>query len=205
MFKITVKYRQNSGIILLEVILLMAILGVIAVPASVFIYNFFSYNRTAAERILIDGQIRGILEEITKELRMAGFSDAGAYPIVSAEAQSLIFFSDVDNDGKNERIRYFLDGEFFKKGVVKSSGHPPVYNLDSENISVLANFVKNGSSSVFSYYDSNYIGSGAPLDFPVSVGAVRLIKVSLTIGVNVDRPEDFLNLSTNVALRNLKD
>jgi hypothetical protein len=166
---------------------------------AVFTYNFFSYNRAAGERIQVESQVRGSLEEMTKELRKAAPSDAGAYPLESAEAQSLVFFSDIDNDGKKERVRYFLDGEMLKRGIIKSTGQPPVYSSDSETVGILVNFVKN--SSVFSYYDGTYSGSGSALSFPVSVGNVRLVKISLTIGAG----RDFLNLSTNVVLRSLRN
>ncbi len=185
------KTNERRGVTLIETVLLLGISAAISVSLAVLAYNFFSYSRAAGERIQVESQIRGSLEKITEELRRAAPSDAGAYP--------LVFFSDTNNDGKKERVRYFLDGEILKRGIIQSAGQPPAYNLASERITLLANFIKN--SSVFSYYDGTYSGSGPPLVFPVSASDVRLIKISLTIGVG----QDLLNLNTNVVLRSLRD
>jgi len=45
---------------------------------------------------------------MVKEIREARSGEDGSYPIVLAGDKEFIFFSDIDNDGKTERARYFL-------------------------------------------------------------------------------------------------
>ncbi len=50
---------------------------------------------------------RGV-EIMVKEIRKARSGEDGSYPLVLAGDKEFIFFSDIDNNGKTERVRYFL-------------------------------------------------------------------------------------------------
>ena len=62
---------------------------------------------TWQQSIAIDEARRGI-EIMVKEIREASAGDDGSYPIALAGDKEFIFYSDIDNDGKTERVRYFL-------------------------------------------------------------------------------------------------
>jgi len=68
-------------------------------------YRTQSY--TWQQSIAIDEARRGI-ETMVKEIREAKEGDDGSYPIELAGDKEFIFFSDIDNDGKTERVRYFF-------------------------------------------------------------------------------------------------
>ena len=42
------------------------------------------------------------------ELRSAGNSEQGAYPLISGTTTSISFYSDIDSDGLSEQVRYFI-------------------------------------------------------------------------------------------------
>jgi len=71
----------------------------------VMAYRTQSY--TWQQSIAIDEARRGI-EIMVKEIREARTGDDGSYPIEKAEDKEFIFYSDIDNDGATERVRYFL-------------------------------------------------------------------------------------------------
>jgi type II secretory pathway pseudopilin PulG len=48
------------------------------------------------------------IETMVKEIREAKTGDDGSYPIEYAGDKEFIFLSDINNDGKTERVRYFL-------------------------------------------------------------------------------------------------
>lgn len=66
-----------------------------------------SHGYTWEQSQAIEEARRGI-EIMTKEIRGARSGEGGSYPIVLADDKEFIFFSDIDNDGKTERVRYFL-------------------------------------------------------------------------------------------------
>jgi type II secretory pathway pseudopilin PulG len=59
------------------------------------------------QSIAIDEARRGI-ETMVKEIRMAKEGEDGSYPIELAGDKECIFYSDIDKDGRVERVRYFL-------------------------------------------------------------------------------------------------
>jgi len=69
------------------------------------IYKTHGY--TFEQSIAIDEARRGI-ETMVKEIRMAKEGEDGSYPIELAGDKEFIFYSDIDGDGRVERVRYFL-------------------------------------------------------------------------------------------------
>ena len=78
-------------------------------------------------------------------------SDNGAYPLVTANTQELIFYTDAG--ATVDRINYFISSGILKKGVVKPTGSPLVYNLGSEVVTDVQKDVSNGANPLFLYYD----------------------------------------------------
>jgi len=65
--------------------------------------------------------------------------------------------------------------------------------------------VVNGSTPVFTYYNSSYNGNTPPLTLPVSILDVRLIKISIITDDDPSKPPSPINVTTQVSFRNLKD
>lgn len=59
------------------------------------------------QSIAIDEARRGI-EIMVKEIREIREGENGSYPLELTGDKEFIFYSDIDNDGKTERVRYFL-------------------------------------------------------------------------------------------------
>ena len=149
---------------------------------------------------------RAVLRTMAREIRTASSSNLGTYTIATASPQTFIFYSDIDDDGLKERIRYFLDDTDLKKGVIKPSGNPLVYDPASEIIvSVLVQNVKNDSQNIFDYYDTNYDGTTDPLSEPINLISVRLVKITIIIDADENRAPVAKTFTSQVSLRNLKD
>jgi len=97
-----------KGFTLIEtlVAIVIFVLGLGAVTGVVLmLYRTYGYTRE--QSIAIDEARRGI-ENMVKEIRAARSGDDGSYPIEKAEDKEFVFYSDIDGDGKTERVRYFL-------------------------------------------------------------------------------------------------
>ena len=105
-------------------------------------------------------------------------------------------------DSFKERVRYFLSGTDFKKGVTKPNGLPLIYNLASENIVTLATNVRNADT--FSYYDQDYGGSSSFMSFPLDVTAIRVVRLKLSIDDDPTRAPMAFEVQTVAEIRNLK-
>ena len=201
--KIKNKKKFRLGFSLVETLFVMSIFIIILVAFTLFGKNFWTYNTFISSGFSNADTFRQIMKTITAEIRTASTADTGAYVINQATASSFTFYSDIDDDGLREKVRYYLNGTNLEKGVIKPTGSPLSYNGATEKISTLAGNVTN--ASIFSFYNKNYDGTGAALTFPVNVADIRLVKVSLTIDKDPNRPPAATTFSTQVSIRNLKD
>lgn len=194
------KYFCAKGMTLIEMI--MAI-GVFSLSVTGFTF-LLSRTWTINHFVLEEGEAsrtasRGV-HEVVDTIRSARQSENGSYLLESAHSNDLIFYSDIDADGKTERVHYFSEAGSLKMGIRKpSDGVPPTYASGDESVSVLANYVVNEDGNVFSYYGLN----GQVLSNPVEADAVRMIKVRLEINIDPIKAPNNINIESLATLRNL--
>lgn len=199
------KKNMVSGFTLLELIISMGIFTLVLLAIGSFSRNIIYYNGVFTGGLTSYDQANKILQPISSEIRSASPSSLGSYAIEKTGTTEFIFFSDIDNNGLKERIRYYLSGLNLIRGVIIPSGSPLQYSSSNETTSTIVKGIRNGSSSIFTYYNSNYNGSTAPLTQPVSVLSVRLVKITLIIDDDPNRPPAPITVTTQVNMRNLKD
>lgn len=197
--------KNNSGFSIIEVMVVIFIISLMSTVVAVFQKDIFSLDAVFSNSLVSQDQARRALKMMTSEIRPLSPSSVGAYPIVEVGQTSFIFYSDIDGDQLKERIRYFLDGAIFKKGIIKPLGNPLVYNPANEVISEIVRDVAIGTTQIFSYYDENYSGVTPPLAEPVNILSVRLVKITIVIDKDPNRSPGPITLTTQVSMRNLKD
>ncbi len=168
-----------------------------------YFFQSFTFEQTTS----INEAQRGV-ETLVKEAREAMPADSGAFPIEKADKFELIFFSDYDRDVSVERVRYYLDGSDFIKGVTEPTGTPLQYLPANEITRILSIYVRNTQSEpIFTYYDGDYAGDpeDEPLATPADPLALRLIHIHLKINAIPEKaPKEYI-LDSDVQIRNLKD
>jgi len=199
------KIKINRGITLLETLIAMGIFSLVMMAIGSFARDLLFYNSVFTGGLTSYDEARKVLQPIASEIRSASSSSLGSYPIEKASNTEFIFFSDIDNNGSKERIRYFLVGNILERGVIIPTGSPLQYLSANETISEIVHGVSNGLTPIFSYYNSNYNGSTAALSQPVSIIDVRLVKITIVIDADPNRPPAPVTVTTQVSIRNLKD
>ncbi|MBI2123735.1 MAG: prepilin-type N-terminal cleavage/methylation domain-containing protein [Candidatus Wildermuthbacteria bacterium] len=190
---------NHKGITIVEVLVAVAVLVLALGAVSSFIFlGYQTQNYTWQQSVAMSEAQEGI-ETMVREIRKAQSGDDGSYVIEKAEDFQFVFFSDIDSDGKAERVRYFIDGSDFKKGVIQPSGLPVEYNPANEEVAVLSQHVRN-LPPIFRYFD----GNNQELSAPARLNDTKLMRVRLVINVNPNRaPQDFA-LESDVQIRNVK-
>ncbi len=197
-------FHSSKGFTLFETMLALTVVVIILVPLSRLEVKTYSLARFFQNTATLQDEARKTLQVLMAELRSAGPSEAGSYPIEEATDTTLVFFRDINNDGLTERIKYYVDDNQLKKDVVVPSGNPATYPLGNPVTTIVAHDVANGTQPVFSYFDNNYDGSTQPLAEPVDVTVIRLVKAEIIIGKGNGEQGQVI-LTTQVQLRNLKD
>ena len=176
--------QDNRGITLIEIIVSISIsLIVIAGTVALFRFGFFSRD-VVWEQLKTQNEGRRVVQDFVNELRSASQSSIGSYSIEKAAVSEFIFYSNIDNDIYKERVRYYLDGTNFKKGVTKPAGNPLRYVTSTESSVVVVHDLSNSTTTpLFTYYGQGYDGlaSSTALSSPVNVTLIRVVRIQLTL------------------------
>ena len=199
--------KYAGGFTLVETLVVAFIFVIVMMGVTEFARNTFYTNSVVKGSFSTAQDAEAILRTITAQLRSASQGSDGSYPILSAGSSTITFFSDIYGNGVKERVRYFLSSTTLEEGIMVPKGTPPSYANATETISYIAYNVRNNGSSTntFDYYDTTYNGTSTPLTQPVSVAAVRLVKVTLILDSDPNRSPTPRTYTTQVSLRNLKD
>jgi hypothetical protein len=193
----------SRGITTLELVIGLAIGSAILIALLRFLVIGFPVSRTAYFQARANETARVHLERISREIREARWAATGAYPLVEMSPQRIIFFTDFNDDGVVERVRYELIGTNLERGVIDPQGEPLAYAEEEEVKTVVASAIRNGLAPIFVYYTGNYPEETEPLT-PAYLTEVKYIQFSLVVDVDEAADPPPLVIRSQVQLRNLK-
>ncbi|HVY35984.1 MAG TPA: prepilin-type N-terminal cleavage/methylation domain-containing protein [Candidatus Paceibacterota bacterium] len=200
-------FKNSAGMTLAELVVVSAIVAIVGVAVSRLGRDVFYYNRYFSNDISVGDQAQKLLRPMSQEIRAASPSATGAYAIASAQATDLTFYSDIDNDGLIEQVRYYLSGTSVLKEVTKPTGNPAVYNAANKVTTTVVTNVRNDvNQPIFNYYDSTYNGGAGGEVLPSSgnITAIRLVRITFVIDNDLNMPPPAQTVTTLVGIRNLK-
>lgn len=201
-------FLNKRGITLAEIVVALGIFVILSFAVYTFVKQSYRIQDFSLEQAIAIGEAQRGVETMVKELRETLPADTGAYTIESADIQSLVFYADFDKDDAIEKVRYFLVGSDFYKGVTEATGNPLEYLPENETTSIISRYVRNTSTqSIFTYYNGDWPGDkiNNPLATPATPTEIRLVHVFLRINAKPQKaPTDYI-LESDVSLRNLKD
>jgi len=200
-----VLYKNKQGMSMLEVIVVMAILGIVSIGASTLIIQGIRSNDVIWEQLTTQSDGRRVLHNIISDVRKAEESSIGSFPLVTVDENELIVYSNIDSDSLRERVHYWLDGTTLKRGIIKPAGNPLSYT-QIESIDDIAHNVVNINEGIplFTYFDEGYTGTQDALVQPVSLTDVRMIQIQLELEKDADKTPVPLHLESKFNIRNLK-
>lgn len=199
---IKLRITDKNGLTLIELLVAASLFSVLMIAMSGFLRDTYQFQEISYAGLTAADEARKLLRPMTNEIRSAIPSSLGAYALESTTSSEIIFFSDTDQDGLVERIRYFIDNGNLRRGKITPTGSPMQYNAGNETFSTL---MRNVTALSFDYFDEDYDGTSSPLLAPFSISDVRLVRISVTIDNDPNRdPSPLAILKTEVSIRSLK-
>lgn len=186
---------------LVETVVWVTVTTMIFVAIVQSVQAFYRTNTYAVEQgFAVSSAQRGI-ESMIKTVRESAYSSNGAYPIIAMATSSFSIYADIDNDPFIERIRFFIEGNLLKQGVIDPNGDPPVYT-NPETITTLSDYVRNVEKNVslFTYYDVD----GLLMTDLSKIAEVRFVEATIIVNINPYRLPNQFTLRSTAALRNLR-
>lgn len=198
--------KDRRGFSLVEILIVVAIAGSFVLVVSNLSGSVNLLNNLVGQQLQSKSDVTQTLQIINSEIRSAGPSQNGAYPIDTAASTSFAFYSDINKDGMTEHVRYFLSSSSIERGVIAPTGTPATYPTSSEVITdIIDNVITPGTSTpLFQYYDASYTGTQSALAAPINIASIRLVAISFGADIQVNQspgPEYFSSL---VNIRNLR-
>lgn len=191
-----------GGFTLIEILVAITVATGILFVVGTFSINILNFNNVLTPTFQAQQELNLTLQSMALEIQSMSPSSIGSYSISQVGTSTITFFSDIDDDGLFEQIRYFLSGTTLKKGVLKPTGSPLSYVVANEKINDVVHDIYISNPVIFSYYDGNYTGSESPLPYPVDISKIRLIGVDLFVkNSNLNSPISF---SLKLMPRNLR-
>ncbi len=195
------KTKQNKAFTAAEMVVYIGIFSLVLGSISALIVNVYKTHHFAISQSDATSNTRKALEQMVSAIREASFADNGAYPVESMADNEMIFYSDIDNDQKVERVRLFIDNHTLKMGVTDSSGTPASYDTSTETVKSIAYYLRNTdySAKLFTYKDS----SGAVITDLSRVLDLRVVDIRVLVDPDPGKAPDYYDFNTSAALRNI--
>lgn len=199
--------KAYKGFTLIEILIALVITGMMG-AALLGLQFIISQNQIVAWQSYISvDEANANVTSLVREVRTAKESENGAYPLANADDHEIIFYSDYDFDGETERIRYYLNGTQFSKGVIEPVGQPATYPSGNEIVKLLSDNVRNGSVAVFYYYNGDWPADTVnnPLPTPSNLSEIKLVRILIKLNTDPDDPNNDYILESYSQVRVLKE
>jgi type II secretory pathway pseudopilin PulG len=203
------KIRKKTAFTLVETLVAISLFSIGVIASTIIFARSWQSNAYSLEMGKTAFMVSRIVADITDYLRRTKQSDNGSYPIVSANKNDLVVFSDYNKDKITERLHFYLSNNKIYMGIT-----PPAVTLphsyppgDTQTIQLADRIVNTDDDSMFSYYNKDYPGDteNNPVSVPADVTQIRLIKIFLKINIDPNRAPDNIQQESFVELRNLND
>ena len=191
----------TSGFTLIETIVTVALAAMMMAALTGLIRYFYVTNAYVLEASKALSSARLSTSNAMTNLREASYGTDGSYPIQAAATSSITFYADIGGDASIERVRYYVSDTTLFRGVTEPGGIPSSYTGQPETTTLVVNNIRNGTTSLFMYFD----GSGAQLAEPMDVSMVRVVRANVYTDVNPQRAPEIYQLSASATLRNLRN
>jgi type II secretory pathway pseudopilin PulG len=112
------KFNFKQSFTLIETLIVIFVFLLLLGGVIAMILNLYQTHTFQWQQSLAIAEAKKGVELMVKEIREAREGENGAFAIEKAGDKEFIFYSDVDGDGKTERVRYFL-GEIQTETFVK--------------------------------------------------------------------------------------
>lgn len=200
---ISIIHKNEKGMTIPELLIAMGIVSLTLAGAfSLMQLSETNWNATT-NRMDARSDTARDMSTIVKTIKNAEDPDSDKGLLDVADANNIIFYSNMDTDDEPEKVQYQVSDADLVRTVTQplTSTQPWVYTGTVESTTIADNLTNDASNPLFAYYID-----GATVSLPASsndCNNINEVEVNLrTETVKIDKSEG-MSLKTRVFLRNL--
>ena len=190
---------RSKAFTLIETIVVVALTAFILLTLTAIIRYFYVTNAYVLEQSQAVNSARRSIQSALSDLRGASYGADGSYPIAAAATSTATFYANIDSDAAIEKVRYYLSDSTLYRGVTDPAGSPPSYAGQPEKVTLVVDNIRNGTTPLFTYYDS----TGAELAAPINLSKIASVRTMVLTDVNPNRAPNVYTLTGSATLRNI--
>lgn len=189
------RITKKSGFTLIELVVVIALLGIFVVMLSSFVASGYKSYRLGRERVVANEAVTKAVSDFEKIAR-------GATRVLVADDQNIVFYAYLkgDNNPSPSKIGYYTTGNIFYRSMIKPvvSGQDILYPDADKVETKLAQDLT--APATFQFYSDANIELALPLQLDV----IKAARITLTVDKDVAAPPEAATQSTLIEFRNLK-
>lgn len=193
--------RAKKGMSLIEMIVAIAIFTIgLGIFTLLFVRSWEMYTfsfSTGQSQVMASQGVQRLVDII----RNAQQADNGAFPLVVAQEEEIVLYTNIDIDNSIERVRiFFSHNKIFLEIRNASTGTPPQYSDGYETSQeIVRDIIQDDERVLFSYYDE--FNTKLTGTFPIN--DVKMVKIDIMVDDNVEKLPEGIAIESHASIRNL--
>jgi prepilin-type N-terminal cleavage/methylation domain-containing protein len=198
---------NKKGFTLIEVMLASALLVILGAAIAGLQYTLGVSQVTSINSFISVDEANSAVSQFTRELRTARKADTGSFPLESGNDNDITFYSDIDFDGKSEKVSYYLDGTDLIKSTIEPTGVPVTYPISSAKTKIISENIRNNGTPLFTYYNGDWPDdtTNNPLATPIDLLQAKIVKIYIRVNTQADSPTSDYVLESSAQIRMVKN
>ncbi len=200
------KNINQTGFTILEVLIAGFMLVVLGMGILGLQYIIGESQLSSIDSFTEVNESTAAVSTITREIRTAQKGEDGSFQFTLAMPNEIIFYSDLNVDGKIEQIRYYKEGTSLKKDVIKPTGNPVTYPVNQKITTVISENIRNGTTPIFSYFNKDWPHdtSNNPLPTPADLDNIKMVHIYVRVNPKANDYDNDYILESQAQVRTLK-
>lgn len=193
--------RAKKGMSLIEMIVAIAIFTIgLGIFTLLFVRSWEMYTfsfSTGQSQVMASQGVQRLVDII----RNAQQADNGAFPLVVAQEEEIVLYTNIDTDNSIERVRiFFSHNKIFLEIRNASTGTPPQYSDGYETSQeIVRDIIQDDERVLFSYYDE--FNTRLTGTFPIN--DVKMVKIDIMVDDNIEKLPEGIAIESYASIRNL--
>jgi type II secretory pathway pseudopilin PulG len=201
-------FNKKKGISLVDTLIAITIFSFLMISVGIMVVHFMRTQTDTLQQIRSASEARIAIKRLSRSLTNMSNGADGSFPVVSANDDELVYYSDLDGDLVTERIRYYVADQIIREEILFFDSTSQTYTqTGKQDKYIIGSVINTAAEPLFLYYQKGYDGLNTPetyqLTEPINIAQINSVEINLMVNVDPANNPDTFNIKEHINLRNL--